>query len=220
MLKRCLIICLLLPFLNTFAADRDNESCGISPGSTLANSYGPWDYTKAEHQEKLPIVIRAHFTKNVANLTSGHSTSTPHGDIDYTLRAIPNYHPALFAVSKLERRDIKKLAPGFRYIPKYYSADCYFRRAVFLQPKDHISHMLYAIHLQKLPDYTSSLRQYHLALSLKPKDPEVNYNLGLLYVKLGEVEKAEAHATIAYDANHPLPGLKNKIIELKHSLAQ
>lgn len=43
------------------------------------------------------------------------------------------------------------------------------------------------------------------------KSAEINYFLGLLYLDLGNLEKARAHADIAYDLGYPLPGLKNKL---------
>ncbi len=218
MLRLCLILSSLLVLFPTNAAQRDNNSCGIIAGQSLTNAYGPWDYTNPNHQDKLPIVIGAHFSRQVASLTKGITGITPHGDIDYTLRAIPNHHHALWSAAKLEAKDKLRLTNGDTFSPRYYTANCYFKRAIYFQPKDHVTRMLYAMFLQKSSDYKQALEQYNIALSIQPKDPEVNYNLGLLYVEIKQLEKAEAHAKIAYAAGHPLLGLKNKVSKLKSSL--
>ena len=195
----------------SFAVDRDNLTCGIKIGFPLKNSYGPWDYTNANQQDRLPIVLNAHFNRNVATLKRGITGIQPHGDIDYTLRAIPNYHPALFAAYKLEKKDKNTLHAGEVYRPKYYSTACYFKRAIYFQPKDYTSRMLYGMYLQQNKQYSSAEKSYKEALKLDPNSVEINYNMGLLYVDMKQLEKAKKHAKIAYDAGHPLPGLKNKI---------
>ncbi len=216
MLRLCLILLLLLALFPASAAQRDNNSCGISHGQPLTNAYGPWDYINPSHQERLPIVIGAHFTNNVSRLIKG-VTGTLEGDIDYTLRAIPNYHPALYAISQLENRKKASLTGGETYKASHYTASCYFIRAIYFQPKDHVTRMLYGMHLQKELKYKLAVGQYNIALSMRPIDPEINYNLGLLYVETKQLDKAEEHARIAYSAGHPLSGLKNKITKLKNS---
>ena len=65
-------------------AQSGNPACG-----PLANGYGPYDARK--DPDKLPIVLGAHFTPQVEMLIKA-TTGYIGGDIDYTLRAIPN-HP-------------------------------------------------------------------------------------------------------------------------------
>ncbi len=212
------LIILVFTSSETEAGKRDNTTCGIVSGQPLKNAYGPFDYTNQAHQEKLPIVIGAHFTREVATLKRGTTQTTPHGDIDYTLRAIPNYHPALFAASQLEKNERNTLSAGKIFQPKYFTAECYLKRALYFQPKDHVSRMLYAMYLQQNKNYKKAEKEYLFALSFKPKDPELNYNLGLLYVYMGLIKKAEKHAELAYSAGHPLPGLKNKIDTLQQAV--
>jgi tetratricopeptide (TPR) repeat protein len=40
---------------------------------------------------------------------------------------------------------------------------------------------------------------------------EVHYNLGLLYLEVGDIDSALAHAHLAYARSHPLPGLRNRL---------
>lgn len=213
---KILILCVFsFVYSSAFAIERDNITCGIEMGYPLTNGYGPWDYTNPEHQDKLPIVISVHFDRNVATLRKGMTSRLPHADIDYTLRAIPNYHPALFSVSKLEQSDRKKLSPGEIYRPKFYSASCYLKRAIYFQPKDATARMLYAIYLHQNKQYTSAETEYIAASNIQPNNPEIHYNLGLLYIDMKMLKEAQTQAKIAYDSGYPLQGLRNKIARFK-----
>ena len=208
-------ICALILSISVYA-ERDNKTCGIIPGEPLTNGYGPFDFTNPSHQKNLSMVLLAHFTSDVEKLTKGSTDTTPHGDIDYTLRAIPNYHRALYAISKLDQRDRRQLKPEQVYRPRHYTAECYFKRALYMQPNDPISHMLYAMHLLHFKRTLEAEKQYLLAIEQQPNNPELNYNIGLFYADTGNLEVAKKYATIAYSKGYPLDGLKRKI----ESLAQ
>lgn len=188
------------------AVERNNLTCGITPGKPLINGYGPFDFTNPEHQSKLPIVLGAHFTPKVERLIDGETGALPH-DIDYTLRAIPNYHRALNAISRFEILS-KKSTEQFS---QNYSADCFFKRAIYFQPADATTRMLYGMHKHQLKNLDEAEALYLQALAISPKNPEIHYNLGLLYVDKSVLDKAKKHAKVAYAAGYPLPGLNNKI---------
>ncbi len=187
---------------------KNNSTCDIEPGHPLMNAYGPWDFTNPAHRSQLPIVLGAHFTSNVERLIKGETGKLEH-DLDYTLRAIPNYHRALYAVAKYQRINNIK----YRTIDEYWTAECYFKRAIYMQPNDAVSRALFAIHLHKLDKLKEAEEQYLKALELDSDNPETHYNLGLLYVETGRLEEAKKHAKVAYEAGYPLKGLKNKIDE-------
>jgi hypothetical protein len=66
---------------------------------TLANHYGPFDYTNARHyREKLPIVERAHFNRDVESLRRGQTAVRPGPDLHYVLGTFPNHHRALYSM--------------------------------------------------------------------------------------------------------------------------
>ena len=46
------------------------------------------------------------------------------------------------------------------------------------------------------------------------KSAEINYNLGLILVELGELDEAVKHAKLAYELDYPLPGLRSKLQKL------
>ncbi|WP_114694401.1 tetratricopeptide repeat protein [Motiliproteus coralliicola] len=200
------VLLLLVSFV-TYSQPRNNISCGINKGYPLTNAYGPFDYTNPSHASEIPRVLSSHFTPIVERLIAGTGNPTPYGDIDYTLRAIPNYHRALFAMSKLQIRD-KTLNT---VTTKFYSASCYFERAIYFQPKDAVVRMLYGLHLHRVGELESALKRYKEALLLDPDNPEFNYNIGLLYVDLKDKDSAVKHAKIATLNGYPLDGLNNKI---------
>jgi tetratricopeptide (TPR) repeat protein len=211
LLNKCsLILSVSMVFLcfSFSAQSRDNKTCGIIPGAPLdngTNGYGPWDFTNPKHAWRIPKVLGAHFTTNVERLIKGQSASIM-GDIDYTLRAIPNYHRALFAVSKYER--LKKPLSSIGY-----TADCYFKRAMHFAPADSIVRMLYGLHLHLSGKHDDALVAYTRSIQLNDTNPEVHYNLGLLYADMKKYNQAHHHAELAYEKGYPLMGLKNRLKE-------
>ena len=151
-----------------------------------------------------------HFDRDVEMLVRGKTGELPI-DIAYVLFQIPNHHRALAAMSRWER------AHG--YHPdlarnNVYSIDCYFRRALTFRPNDATVHMLYGMHLHVEGESDQALNEYLIAKRFEPDNVEINYNLGLLYVELGEFEKARESARLAYGKGFPLMGLKSKLERL------
>jgi len=201
---------ILLFFSMLVMSERDNITCGIKQGLPLDNAYGPYDYTNPLHQSKLPIVLGAHFTKDVEMLIRGTTASTPHGDIDYTLRAIPNFHRALYAMSRLQIRDGLVSYEGFRY----YTSRCYFERAIYLNSKDEISFMLYGLHLHRVGNLKGAVDKYNIAESLGLGSAEFYHNRGLLSFDLGEYAQSRTYYKRSSGLGYPLLGLKNKLDSL------
>lgn len=196
----CWGLCLAL--LASEARSQDDGNCG-----DLNNAYGPFDYTNPVHKrDKLPIVETHHFNTDVENLVRGQSGSVI-GDLDYTLRAFPNHHRALYAVARYQLR-VGRIGKPFR------SAECYFDRAIRFKPNDGVVYMLYGIYLHRKGDLKQALEQYNHALALMPKSAEAHYNLGLLNVDLKDYQAARANALRADELGYPLPGLKNKLRKL------
>ena len=190
----------------SFAAQsKDNKTCGIVPGKPLANAYGPWDFTNPNHADKIPKVLGAHFTTDVERLIKGKNSSVIN-DIDYTLRAIPNYHRALFAVSKYARLNKPRSS-------RAYTADCYFKRAMYFKPDDETVRMLYGLHLHLAGKYGEALQAYKSSIRLNDNNPEAHYNLGLLHTDMEKYDEAHHHAELAYRKGYPLMGLQNRLKE-------
>ncbi|WP_306519009.1 hypothetical protein [Rheinheimera sp.] len=190
------------------AESRDNVNCGIQTGKPLDNGargYGPYDASNPQHADKLPIVLNAHFTREVEQLVKGSRDANLMRDIDYTLRAIPNYHRALVAMSKYARLKGKAAFNGV------YTPECYFKRALYFQPKDGLVYAIYATHLHLSGKLAEAEQHYQSALKLTKNKIEINYNYGLLLFDKGDYAAAKSQADIAYKSGYQLQGLKRKL---------
>ncbi|SDA56477.1 MULTISPECIES: ABC transporter permease [unclassified Janthinobacterium] len=163
------------------------------------------DYTSAEDRDGLTIVEKFHFSRAVETLTQG-MTGSLGADISYTLEHFPNHHRALASMAKLGLRLKSAQPPGARY-----SITCFFERAIGFAPHDVTARMVYGSYLLATGQDATALEQLDAASRLAPEQATIQYNLGLMYVKKKEYEKASAHAQKAYALGFPLPGLKNKL---------
>ena len=178
----------------------------------LRKGVGPLDYTNPAHRNSnlFGLVVRAHFNDDVRTLRRGQSADTPAGDLDYTLSGIPNHHVALdsmmkYQLNKNNQRDLKSKGTP--------STLCYLQRAINFSPDDYIPPMLLGIWYAKssLPD--EALTAYKKAAEIEPDSSQLNYNIGLLYLEMGQPENALLYAKRAYAKKYPFKGLKNKLIE-------
>jgi tetratricopeptide (TPR) repeat protein len=148
----------------------------------------------------------AHFTAPVETLKRGQTSSTPGGDLDYTLRAFPNHPRALSAVSRYAIRHGTSKPPQLRW-----SVDCYFDRAFRFQPSDPMPVMLYGVHLARTGRHGDAIEYLEKAARNPIDDPNFHYNLGLGFFEVKRYEQALVHAKQAYAAGFPLPGLRNRL---------
>lgn len=149
--------------------------------------YGPYDARK--DPDKLPIVLGAHFTPQVEMLIKGNAGYLG-GDIDYTLRAIPNYHRALISMMKLGEREKQDKPSNMRY-----TVDCWFQRATMFAPDDAIVRMIYSTYLNSKGRVPDANAQLEIATVHAKDNPFTHYNIGLHYFDLKNYDKAlvEAH---------------------------
>lgn len=171
-------------------------------------AYGPYDYTKPEHRgASLRLVEGAHFMPRVNALVEDRSDSSLISDIDYTLRAFPNHHKALYAVTR------------YWFLPKTSKRvsnwqtppECYFQRAINFKKNDGVAQMLYGLYLHKLKRHKDAGRLYLQAEELTPDSAQLSYNIGLLYYDTKKYDLAKKYAKKAYAAGYPLPGLQRKL---------
>lgn len=188
---------------------QSDSSCG-----SLANNYGPYDYTNPLHRrEKLPVVEQYHFDSGVQALKGMNNVSDSEfrvgGDIEYVLRAFPNHHPALYLMI---RYYLEKVPQGARRLS--FEPHCWFERARRFAPHDGTVFMLEGIFFQKNGDLNSARASYEAALDRNPNSAELNYNAALLYLDLEEYPRASDHAKRAYALGHPLTGLRTRLVRL------
>ncbi len=174
-------------------------------GDLRNGQVGPWDY-RTSTAESRKIVEDYHFTPQVEGLAGGESTAFVGGDIDYLLRAYPNHARGLLALTRLAAKE------GDRPKGSRYTVECWFDRATRFAPNDGAVHMLYGLYLLKKGRKEDAVKSLELAREFgSADDPNLNYNLGLAYLEVGEYEKSLAHAHKAYALGFPLPGLKNRL---------
>ncbi len=182
------------------------QSANISSCGALFNSgqYGPFDFRT--DKEKLPIVLGAHFTPEVEALIRGKTSATPGGDIDYTLRAIPNHPNALMAMMQLGEKEKTPQPRGSRY-----TVECWFDRAIRFRPDDNMVGMIYTSFLTKNNRKSEAMQQLDIVLKTAKDNAFTHQNIGLLYFDLGEHQKAlvQAHKAMALGLNRP--ELKEKL---------
>lgn len=167
--------------------------------------YGPYDYTNPKHRGySLNIVEKYHFTKDVETLKKG-SSGTVWGDLNYTIRAFPNHHRALYAMMRYQLTVERPL--DARYSP----IECYFQRAIKFSPNDYRVMQLYANYLTKKKQPKMAIGAYKRAMNTKNAPPEINYSLGLLYFDLKKFDDAVEQAKIAYDGGVKKSKLASKL---------
>lgn len=166
------------------------------------DQFGPFDY-RTTTKENLDLVESEHFTQRIKNLERGNLGD----DISYLLVRFPNHYPALQTLVKLSLRE-KELKP----LGAHYSVECFFDRAIRFRPGDGVVRMLYANYLLKVKGRAEeALEQYQEAVRIQPEHANINYNIGLLYLKIKNYEQSVVHAKKAYKLGFPLPGLRNKL---------
>jgi tetratricopeptide (TPR) repeat protein len=210
-----LLVMAVIASATAHAAPSQAELLMAECGNPFDNgAIGPWDYNDGEDRtnpQKIPIIEKFHFNRDVEGLDRGESSAYALDDLDYVLRAVPNHPRALNAVA---RYDVEK--GGIP--PKWRSAECWFDRAMRFKPDDGTVYLLFANYKSRKGQVDEALEAYQTAKKLLPESIEVDYNLGLLYVKMGDYPKALERARVAYAGNYPLQGLKKKLAEKGYSV--
>lgn len=193
--------------------DLEGRPCRGNP-----QGYGPYDYTNpASVQNNLPVVEQYHFTPQVERLISGKSGFIL-SDLDYTIRAFPNHHRALFAVIRAysEPGRLKQRNMGEPKTPP----ECYLQRAAKFSPKDGKVELLYGLYLHKLGKLDEAEDHYRRAVKLMPRSAEAHYNLGLLLTDQERYADAVPVAKKAYQYGYPLAGLRRRLAAAGHPLGR
>lgn len=167
---------------------------------------GPYDYLNMPaNAGMLRVVEENHFNRNVETLVKGMST-TPMGDIDFTLLAFPNHHRALQSAMNFGIRHKRWPANS-----KGQPAECYLQRAMKFSPRDPVPFKLYGYYMHRKGRLETALKANQKAMSMQPADVMLQYNTALILVDLKRFDEAYALAKPLYEAGLTLPGLRNKL---------
>ncbi|MDO9047802.1 MAG: tetratricopeptide repeat protein [Methylobacter sp.] len=212
-MKKPLTLILLLFSTHVYAEKAPwvgNDLKGL-PCNGEGQGYGPWDYTKLRERPKIPIVEHHHFTPQVENHIKGQESYIT-GDLDYTLRAVPNHHKALLSMIRYQSKLNKKSLHDPR--PLLTSPECYLQRAIHFSPMDSGSISLYAYYLKEIGQLEKAADYYQKALDISPDSAKIQYSYSLLLINLKQYDKALEYAQKVYAHGKPPEGLKNKLIKL------
>lgn len=163
-------------------AQSSPEICG-----KLENHYGPFDYRT--QRDQLRVVEKFHFTPKVETLAGGESSYIG-GDLNYTLRTSPNHHRALIATVRYAEQTKSAKPPNMDF-----TVECYLERAVRFRPDDTVTRALFAQYLGRLGRKEQAIAQLEAAVEIANDNPLSHHNLGLVYLEIGEFDKAllQAH---------------------------
>lgn len=170
----------------------------------LANAYGPYDFR--HDRDKLSIVLGAHFKPEVEALIRGTTSGTPGGDIDYTLRAIPNHPGALLAMIRLGVKEKTDLPKGV-----HYTVECWLERAIRFRSDDSVVRMIYATYLSERQRKPEAMKQLEAVEGLAKDNPFTHYNLGMIYADMKEYERALKQAHLAMELGFRQTALRDKL---------
>lgn len=190
------------------------ESCGPLFES---GRHGPFDYRYPPPQAIIDDVEKHHFTQRLKAMQAGKDDYIPSassrggdaggkvaGGFSYTLHAFPNHARALQALDKYSRKKgFSEKPPGAEL-----TVECYFERAIRFVPDDIMVRFLYADYLEARGRKDNANIQIDLISKDALDDPMLAYNLGLLYARRGNMDKAMEYARIAYRSGFALPGLR------------
>lgn len=201
--KSFFILSVMLLGTTVQAQNQSTEASACGP-LRPPGQYGPWDYRT--DKDKLPIVVGAHFTAEVEALVRGSTNARPGGDIDYTLRAIPNNHRALLAMMRLGEKEKTTQPIGSRY-----SIECWFERAVLFRPDDSIVRMIYSTYLGSKGRIPDANAQLEIATTYAKDSAFTHYNIGLHYFDLKNYDKALVQAHKAMDLGFSHTALRDQL---------
>lgn len=183
----------------TARAQSGDSSCG-----PIQNAYGPYDYRT--DRDKLPIVELFHFKPEVEGLVRGEGGTAVGSELDYVLRAFPNHHRALIAMTRLGEK-LKSAKPyGARY-----TVDCWYDRALRFRADDVVVRMLYAKYLVKNGREADAVQQLDRVAVLAKDNAFTHFNLGLIYFDMKLYDKALVQAHSASELGFPRADLQDQL---------
>jgi tetratricopeptide (TPR) repeat protein len=171
-----------------------NHPCG--PVYYSPTAWGPRDYRTASPQERATVEA-FHFTPIIEAGIRGLN-STVAGELNFTLKALPNNHRALVTLTKIVLRAKSDRLQGFEW-----PGECYFNRAIRFRPDDTVVRMLYAQYLGKHNRREEAMRQLNAVVAQADGNGLTHYNAGLVALEVGDPQFALERARAALELGFP-----------------
>lgn len=200
MKARTLLLASMVALIGTSQVDVQASTSAPCPNMTVSE-WGVIDYRTVD-RARLQLVERYHFTPDIEQLNSHRSAA----DLSYTLNRFQNHHRALMSLMNLALRERTSQPKGAAY-----PLECYLGRAEHLFPDDATVRMIHGLYLLRTDRISAAVSKLESARELNVDDANLQYNLGLAYVRLGQYDKALESAHRAYGLGFPLPGLRNQL---------
>lgn len=202
-LRNALLLCAAIAAASPCAALAQVNACGIVT-SNPDGHYGPFDY-RYEKDRRLRIVDIHHFTPQVEALIRGVSGYI-HSELNYVLKSSPNHHRALMALIRYAAR-LK--TPWIKEMD--HSVECWLNRAVRFAPDDTVVRALYARYLGTIDRKAEGIAILDAGLRYTEENALSAYNFGLIYLELGDAERALKQAHKAIESGYTAPPLADAL---------
>jgi tetratricopeptide (TPR) repeat protein len=225
-------IALVLVVGNSFAW------AGLCAADANYGQFGPYDYYKPP-AGALQLVERAHMGAVIASDRHQGNWCAYYGNLDYTLRAIPNHPKALVlmaeyldvrapcsnnnALSSSSGKSPLELAAAIEAGSWHErTADYYFQKGIGYKPKDAPkstvdyaeTRVLYGKYLYSHGRPEDAMNQFKEAIKREPRSAEAHYYLGLILFEKNDTEAAKQHIQTGYKIGQPPAELKQKLISI------
>jgi tetratricopeptide (TPR) repeat protein len=180
------------------------KAAGRSPRSNIdASAFNDPKFVAAYSTYELNNLNRYHVLPAEQKI-SKHYYVYARADIDFILRYYPNHPQALLLLVQLCNE------PGQRC-----DLDMIFETAVAINPNAAGTYVMQGLYLHRVKRYADAIKVYKSALSLNPNSVNAHYNLGLAYIETKQYALANEEAGHAYALGAPLPGLRDRLKQLK-----
>jgi tetratricopeptide (TPR) repeat protein len=161
------------------------------------------DYYTSRDTELLNNLDRYHVIPAEQKI-SKHLYAYARADIDFILQYYPNHPQALLLLVQLCNE------PGQRC-----DLDMIFENAIAINPNAAGTYVTQGVSLHRVKRFADAIKAYKRALSLNPSSVNGHYNLGLAYLETKQYVLANEEAGRAYALGAPLPGLRDRLKQLK-----
>ncbi len=193
--------------LVAFAVGGQHALAQEVPGcGNLRDSAGPYDYRTVDPATR-NLVERFHFTPQVEQLVGGQSGHLG-GDLEYTLRAMPNHHRALISAMTYGQRLKLPQLPNARF-----PIECYFRRALQFAPDDTIARLLYATYLFQNKRDGDADKQIAVTIEIARDNGFAHYNIGMVLAEFGRYDQALQQSHRATELGFERPQLREILVK-------